>query len=175
MKKGCVVWFTGIPCSGKSSIADELAKELYNRGKRVERLDGDIVRKGKLSNDLGFSKEDRDKNINRINFVSKLLSRNGVVVIASFVSPYAKTRENIRNNVTNFVEVFVKASVKECIKRDVKGMWKKALKGKIKGFTGFDDPYEAPKNPEIICDTETETIEESTNKVIKYLEDNKII
>jgi adenylyl-sulfate kinase len=171
--KGAVIWLTGLPCSGKTTIGDALAKSL--KKSKVERLDGDIVRKGKLSDDLGFSKEDRNKNINRINFVSKLLARNEVIVIASFVSPYRKTRNNIRNNVNNFVEVYVEASAKKCAKRDVKGMWKQAKEGKIKGFTGYDDPYEKPNNPEIICNTEKETVSESTNKIIKYLKRRKLM
>jgi len=173
--KGFVLWFTGLPCSGKSTIADEIAIELKKRGIKVERLDGDIVRKGKLSNDLGFSKDDRDKNINRITFVSRVLSRNEVAVLASFVSPYEKTRQKIRENVTNFVEIYVDASVGECVKRDVKGMWKLAKEGKIKGFTGYDDPYEIPQNPELICDTVEESLKESTNKVLSYLESKRLI
>lgn len=173
--EGSVVWFTGIPCSGKSSIADEVADNLLKRGYKVERLDGDIVRNGKLSDDLGFSKEDRNKNINRINFVSKLLSRNGVIVLASFVSPYRKTRNAIRKNVNNFIEVFVKATPEKCAERDVKGMWAKAKAGEIKGFTGYDDPYEKPINPELICNTEKEYLECSTDKVIRLLKRKGII
>lgn len=167
--KGFVLWFTGLPCSGKTTIADALVPKLESIGIKLERLDGDVVRKGKLSDDLGFTKEDRDKNINRITFVSKLLSRNGVAVLASFVSPYQKTRDRIRKNTTNFIEVFVDASPEECAKRDVKGMWKLAKEGKIKGFTGYDDPYEKPTQAEIYIDSEKETLEESVEKVIKYL------
>ena len=173
--KGYVLWFTGLPCSGKTTLADAVAKGLKNRDIRVERLDGDIVRKGKLSDDLGFSKEDRDKNINRINFVSKLLSRQGVAVLASFVSPYQKTRNKIRSNVTNFIEIWVYASSEECARRDIKGMWAKAKAGIIKGFTGYDDPYEEPINPEIVCNTNKETINESVNKIINYLKYRKLI
>lgn len=173
--KGFVIWFTGLPCSGKTTLADSLSPILKKKGIKVERLDGDIVRKGKLSDDLGFIKEDRDKNINRINFVSKLLSRNGVAVLASFVSPYKKTRNDIRKNVTNFIEVFVNTSSAECAKRDVKGMWAKAKKGEIKGFTGVDDPYEIPINPDICINTEHETIKESVNKILEYLKRRKFI
>jgi len=173
--KGAVIWLTGLPCSGKTTIGDLLAKELRKRGKNAERLDGDIVRKGKLSDDLGFSKEDRDKNINRINFVSRLLSRNNTIAIASFVSPYRKTRESIRNNVSNFIEVFIQATPEECAKRDTKGMWKKAKEGKIKGFTGYDDPYEKPIKPEIVCNTEIDTLEESVDKILTYLREEKVI
>jgi len=173
--KGAVIWFTGLPCSGKTTIADAVAIELKQLGKNIERLDGDIVRKGKLSDDLGFSKEDRDKNINRINFISKLLSRNEIIVLASFVSPYRKTRDIIRKNVTNFIEVYVNCSSKECIRRDIKGMWKLAKEGKIKGFTGYDAPYQYPCTPEIKIKTELETIEESTKKVIEYLKYKNLI
>jgi len=175
--KGFVLWFTGLPCSGKSTIADALFPLLKNEGIKVERLDGDIVRKGKLSDDLGFSKEDRDKNIRRVNFVSSVLSRNGVAVLASFVSPYKRTRNKIRESVTNFIEVYVEASAKECAKRDVKGMWAKAKKGEIKGFTGYDDPYEEPRfdKLEIHLNTEVETLEESVNKVFNYLKKERLI
>ena len=167
--KGVTVWFTGLPCSGKTTIADKLAPILRERGKNVERLDGDIVRKG-LTRDLGFSKEDRDMNIERVTFVAKLLTRNNVIVLATFVSPYIDRRQKTREEIENYIEVYVKASVEECIKRDVKGMYKKALAGEIKNFTGVDDPYEAPPTPEIIVDTDNETIEESVNKVQEYLE-----
>ena len=167
--KGVTVWFTGLPCSGKTTIADKLTPILRDRGKNVERLDGDIVRKG-LTRDLGFSKEDRDMNIERVTFVAKLLTRNNVIVLATFVSPYIDRRQKTREEIENYIEVYVKASVEECIKRDVKGMYKKALAGEIKNFTGVDDPYEAPPTPEIIVDTDNETIEESVNKVQEYLE-----
>ena len=167
--KGVTVWFTGLPCSGKTTIADKLAPILRERGKNVERLDGDIVRKG-LTRDLGFSKEDRDMNIERVTFVAKLLTRNNVIVLATFVSPYIDRRQKTREEIGNYIEVYVKASVEECIKRDVKGMYKKALAGEIKNFTGVDDPYEAPPTPEIIVDTDNETIEESVNKILEYLE-----
>jgi len=172
---GFVLWFTGLPCSGKSTIADVIASKLRQKGIKVERLDGDVVRQGKLSDDLGFSKEDRDKNINRVNFVSKVLSRNGVAVLASFVSPYKETRNKIRKNVTNFIEVYVKASAEECARRDVKGMWAQAKGGKIKGFTGYDDPYESPEKAEIILDTQKETIEKSAENVITYLKKASLI
>jgi len=149
--------------------------ELKKRGIRVEHLDGDVVRKGKLSDDLGFDKVDRDKNINRITFVSKLLSRNGVAVLASFVSPYRAKRQNIRESVTNFIEVWVACEVEECARRDVKGMYALAKIGKIKNFTGVSAPYEVPKSPEIIVQTDKETIEESKNKILNYLRRRKII
>ena len=169
MRKGVTVWFTGLPCSGKTTIADKVALNLKNRGLKVERLDGDIVRKG-LTSDLGFSKEDRNKNIERVTFVAKLLTRNDVIVLATFISPYIQRRQQTREEIGEFVEVYVKASVEECIKRDVKGMYKKAMEGKIKNFTGVDDPYEEPPSPEIVLDTEVETVQESVEKVLNYLE-----
>jgi adenylyl-sulfate kinase len=174
LSKGVTVWFTGLPCSGKTTIADKLAPILRDRGKRVERLDGDIVRKG-LTRDLGFSKEDRDMNIERVTFVAKLLTRNNVIVLATFVSPYIERRKQTREEIGEYVEVYVKASLEECIKRDVKGMYKKALAGEIKNFTGVDDPYEAPSNPEILVDTDIESVDESVEKVLRYLEKNGYI
>ena len=137
-------------------------------GYRVERLDGDIVRKT-LTRDLGFSQKDREENINRVTFVAKLLTRNDVAVLATFVSPYRDRRRKTRKEIGDFVEVYTKCPIDVCIKRDVKGMYKKALAGKIKNFTGVDDPYEEPENPEVIIDTENESIKESTMKVISKL------
>ena len=174
MSKGVTVWFTGLPCSGKTTIADKLAVILKEKGRKVERLDGDIVRKG-LTRDLGFSKEDRDKNIERVTFVAKLLTRNDVIVLATFVSPYIARRQLSREEIGEYIEVYVKASVDECIKRDVKGMYKKALAGEIKDFTGVDDPYEEPVNPEILVDTESESVNESVEKVLRYLEKNNYL
>ncbi len=171
MSKGVTVWFTGLPCSGKTTIADKLAKVLREKQVKVERLDGDIVRKS-LTRDLGFSKEDRDMNIERITFVAKLLTRNEVTVLATFVSPYIARRKQTREEIGDYIEVYVDASVDECIKRDVKGMYRKALAGEIKNFTGIDDPYEVPPNPEITVYTEDETVDESVQKVYSYLESN---
>jgi len=171
MSRGVTLWFTGLPCSGKTTIADRVAELLRRRGVKVERLDGDIVRKS-LTKDLGFTKEDRDKNIERVTFVAKLLTRNGVIVLATFVSPYRERRQKTREEIGEFIEVYVKASLEECIRRDVKGMYKKALAGEIKNFTGVDDPYEEPLNPELVLDTERETVEESVHKVLSYLEEN---
>jgi adenylylsulfate kinase len=171
MSKGVTVWFTGLPCSGKTTIADKIAKILKEKGRKVERLDGDIVRKG-LTRDLGFSKEDRDMNIERVTFVAKLLTRNDVIVLATFVSPYIERRQQTREEIGSYVEVYVDASVDECIKRDVKGMYKKALAGEIKNFTGVDDPYEAPPNPEITVYTEKESVDESVQKVLNFLKKN---
>ena len=167
--KGVTVWFTGLPCSGKTTIADELAGILKKKGLNVERLDGDIVRKD-LTNDLGFSKKDRDENIRRVTFVAKLLTRNNVIVLATFVSPYSKRREKTRKEIGEFLEVYVKCPVEECIKRDVKGMYEKALRGEITGFTGVDDPYEEPINPDLVLETHKESVEESVNKVLSLME-----
>ena len=167
---GFTLWFTGLPCSGKSAIADEVSKILKERGRRAERLDGDIVRQD-LTRDLGFSKEDRDENIRRVTFVTKLLSRNGVAVLTSFISPYRVMRDRAREEATNFLEVYVRCPVDVCIKRDVKGMYEKAIRGEIKEFTGISDPYEEPLNPEIVLDTDKESLEESTAKVIAKLEE----
>jgi len=168
MDKACTIWFTGLPCSGKSTIANRVAEILKNKGYRVEQLDGDVTRKY-LSKGLGFTKEDRDENIRRVGFVAKLLTRNGVFVTAAFVSPYREIRDEIRKEIGNFVEVYVKCPVEVCIERDVKGMYKKALKGEIKNFTGIDDPYEEPLNPEVIVETDKETVEESVGKVMRKL------
>jgi len=167
-QKGFTAWFTGLPCCGKTTIADKLAEILKQKGYRVERLDGDIVRQG-LTDDLGFSKEDRDENIRRITFVAKILTRNGVAVLATFVSPYIEMRNKTRKEIGNFVEIYVKCPLELCMKRDVKGMYKKALEGKIKNFTGVDDPYEEPEHPELILCTDKETIDESIQKTINRL------
>lgn len=172
--EGCVVWFTGLPCSGKSTIADKVAESLKQSDRRVERLDGDVVRNS-ICSDLGFSKKDRIENLKRIIFVSKLLARNGVVVLNSFISPFRDARQLIAEQVPNFIEVYVFADKVTCAQRDVKGMWAKAKEGKIKGFTGFDAPYEPPYNPSVTCITEKETVEESTKKVIDYLKQRKLI
>ena len=173
-QKGFTLWFTGLPCSGKTTVADAVAKELRERGIKVERLDGDIVRQN-LSSDLGFSKEDRKKNLQRVAFVAGLLSRNGVAVLATFVSPYRETRNKIRQETNNFVEVFVDAPLEECESRDVKGMYKQARKKEITNFTGVDDVFEAPEKPEIHLRTKVETLEQSVAKVIKKLEEFDLI
>ena len=169
-QKGFTVWFTGLSGSGKSTIAEMLYHELQARDMKTEILDGDVVRTN-LSKGLGFSKEDRDTNINRIGFVANLLTRNGVATICCPISPYAETRDANRELIGEFVEVYVHATIEELAEnRDPKGLYKKALAGEIKGFTGVDDPYEAPENPEIAIDTNTESVETSTDKIIRYLE-----
>lgn len=168
--KGFTGWFTGLPCCGKTTIADRVAEVLIEKGYKVERLDGDIVRKG-LTSDLGFSKYDRNENIKRVTFVAKLLTRNGVIVLATFVSPYRERRNKTREEIEDFVEVYVRCPVETCMNRDVKGMYKKALAGKIKDFTGVDDPYEEPEKPELIIDSDKVTIDESIEKVLKTFEE----
>jgi len=167
-KKGVTVWFTGLPCSGKSAIADRLAEILRSKGYKVERLDGDIVRQS-LTRDLGFSREDRNENIRRVTFVAKLLTRNGVIVLTSFISPYRDIRGYARQEIGEFLEVYTKCPLEVCIQRDVKGMYQKALRGEIKEFTGISDPYEEPLNPELILETDKETLEESVAKVLAKL------
>lgn len=173
-QKGFVLWLTGLSGSGKTTIAEILEGELRSRGLKVERLDGDIVRQG-LTQDLGFSKEDRDKNIERVTFVAKLLSRNGVGVICSFISPYQSVRDKVRLETTNFIEIFVDASLDAVIERDVKGLYKKAIAGEIENFTGISDPYEAPVDPDVHVRTDDQSPPESANKILEHLEDRSLI
>jgi adenylyl-sulfate kinase len=172
--EGFTLWMTGLSGAGKTTIAKALEPILRERGLRFERLDGDTVREG-LTRDLGFSKEDRDKNIERVTFVAKLLTRNGVGVVASFISPYHEARAKVRAETTNFIEVFVNAPLEVCAKRDVKGMYAKAFRGEIANFTGVSDPYEAPENAEIVVHTDQETLEESVAKIVSYLEARGLI
>src|SRR3954469_4258954 len=169
---GFTLWFTGLSGSGKSTIAHVIGPKLDERGLIVEYLDGDTVRTH-LSKGLGFSKEDRDTNIERIGWVASRLTRQGGAVIAAAISPYADTRAKAREMVEQFgtfVEVFVATSLEECIERDTNGLYAKALAGEIKGFTGIDDPYEAPESAEIVVETEGKTPEESAQVVIAKLE-----
>ena len=167
-ERGVVIWFTGLSGSGKTTIAHLVEDKLLEAGVPVEILDGDVVREN-LSKGLGFSKEDRDTNIRRIAFVAHLLQRNGVFVITAAISPYRAIREEARAMAKDFVEVFADAPLEVCESRDVKGLYAKARAGEIKGFTGIDDPYEAPSGPEVTCHTDTESIEESAQKVIDRL------
>lgn len=167
-QKGAAVWFTGFSGAGKSTIADALTQKLKSEGYRLEVLDGDEVREH-LTKDLGFSKEDRDTNIRRIGFVAKLLARNEVIVLVPVISPYRAIREEMRANIGNFVEVFVNAPLSVCESRDVKGLYKKVRAGEIKQFTGIDDPYEPPTNPEVECRTDLEEISESVDKIFNRL------
>jgi adenylyl-sulfate kinase len=170
---GFTLWFTGLSGAGKSTIAHLVGPELDRRGLIVEYLDGDTVRTH-LSKGLGFSKEDRDTNIERIGWVASRLTRHGAAVIAAAISPYEETRRRARALVEEFgpfVEVHVKASVEECARRDVKGLYERAFAGEIKGFTGVDDPYEPPANPELVVDTEAHAPEESAALIVARLEE----
>jgi adenylyl-sulfate kinase len=173
-QEGFTLWMTGLSGAGKTTIAIALENILRDAGLPVERLDGDTVREG-LTRDLGFSKEDRDKNIERVTFVAKLLSRNGVGVIASFISPYRAARENVRRQTTNFIEVFIDTPIDVCASRDVKGLYAKAFAGELKHFTGVDDPYEAPEDPEITIYTAGESVEESVSHILDYLQERGLI
>lgn len=172
--KGFTLWFTGLPCSGKSTLAQLVAKELQRRGRGVEVLDGDVVRTH-LTKGLGFSKEDRDENIRRIGFVCHLLSKHGAVAIAAAISPYRAIRDEVRSTIENFIEVYVNTPLEVCIQRDVKGMYKKAMAGEMKGFTGVDDPYEAPLNPELTIETDKEAPEVSAARILRVLEQRGLV
>jgi adenylylsulfate kinase len=167
--KGFTLWFTGLACSGKTVLADAIAEEFKKKGMKVERLDGDIVRKS-LTKDLGFSDEDRRKNIERITFVAKLLTRNGVAVLASFISPFNDIRAYSRKEIGEYILVYVKCSIQECEERDVKGMYAKARAGEINKFTGIDSPFEEPDSADIIVETDKQTIEESKNIILSALD-----
>jgi adenylylsulfate kinase len=174
-ENGFCLWFTGLSGAGKTTISTLLEDELRSRRNRLEILDGDVVREN-LSKGLGFSKEDRDTNIRRIAFVADLLSRNGTPVITAAISPYKEIREEARELMGDrFIEVYIEASVETCAERDVKGLSKKAFAGEIKEFTGVSDPYEAPENPDVTCHTESETPEESAQKLLDYLEERGLI
>jgi adenylylsulfate kinase len=163
-QRGVTLWFTGLSGAGKTTITQALEKKLRESGYGIEVLDGDVVRTN-LTKGLGFSKADRDENIRRIGFVSHLLTRHGVIVLVSAISPYRDIREEVRQKIGDFVEIFVNAPLAVCEGRDVKGLYEKARKGEIKGFTGIDDPYEEPLNPEVECRTDLESLEESVAKV----------
>jgi sulfate adenylyltransferase/3'-phosphoadenosine 5'-phosphosulfate synthase len=169
MSEGFVVWFTGLSGAGKSTIAGALQAELTRRGRHVELLDGDEVRTH-LSKGLGFSKEDRDTNIRRIGYVARLVARNGGVAITAAISPYRDVRGEVRSQTPGFVEVFVRCPLDTLVERDTKGLYRKALAGEIANFTGVNDPYEEPLNPEVVCDTSRETLEQSLSKVVDALE-----
>jgi len=169
--RGFTLWFTGLSGAGKTTISEIVERELRLRLGKVEVLDGDIVRTN-LSKGLGFSKEDRDTNVLRIGFVANLLTRNGVAVIVSAISPYREARNRVREDIgEDFIEVYVDAPVEVCAERDVKGLYKKAFAGEIKAFTGVSDPYEPPENPELHIKTAQESPQESARRVIDYLEE----
>ncbi len=165
---GMTVWFTGLSSAGKTTISQVVEKVLTTEGYKVETLDGDVVRQF-LTKDLGFSKADRDENLRRIGFVANLLTRNEVIVLVSTISPYREIRAEMRKNIGQFIEVYVNASIETCEKRDVKGLYRKARAGEIKNFTGINDPYEPPLNPEVTCYTERESVDESAAHVIQYV------
>ena len=171
MKTGSVIWFTGLPCSGKSTLARLLHENLKASGVPSEVFDGDIVRQ-RLTKGLGFSKEDRMENVRRIAFVAQLLSKHGVVAIVAAISPYQEARDEIRKEVENYVEIFVDCPLEVCQARDVKGMYKKAREGEIQHFTGVSDPYEVPADPELIVNTSLESQEDSLSYILKYLSQN---
>lgn len=168
-ERGFTLWFTGLSGAGKTTIAEIVEREIRSRNRQVEVLDGDIVRTN-LSKGLGFSREDRITNVLRIGFVANLLTRNGVAVVISAISPYKETRDQVRRRIVDFVEVFVDAPLEVCAERDVKGLYKKAYSGEIPEFTGVSDPYEPPAAPEITLKTAEETPQESARRVIEKLE-----
>lgn len=174
MNSGCTLWFTGLSGSGKSTLSQLVASRLRALGARVEVLDGDITRT-LLCQGLGFSRQDREENIRRIGFVCELLSRNGVIAIAAAISPYRASRDELRKRIPNFVEIHMNCPVEVLIKRDVKGLYKKALAGEIKQFTGISDPYESPTAPELTVDSSSESIESSVAKILLHLEELGII
>jgi len=175
LERGFVLWFTGLPCAGKTTVAAAVREALEARAIPNELFDGDVVRTY-LSTRLGFTKEDRDVNVKRIGFVCNLVARHGVAAIAAAISPYQTTRQEVRAACeVPFVEVFVDCPVEVCAQRDVKGMWAKAKRGEIKHFTGVDDPYEAPQNAEIVCRTHHDSAEQSVAQVLGVLEEMKLI
>ncbi|WP_452227218.1 adenylyl-sulfate kinase [Lacinutrix cladophorae] len=168
--KSFLIWFTGLSGSGKSTIANVVEQELYKLGVKTYSLDGDNIRKG-INKDLSFAPEDRTENIRRIAEIANLMVDAGLVVLAAFVSPYRKDRENIKTIVkdVNFLEVFINTSLEECERRDVKGLYKKSRAGEIKNMTGISSPYEAPQNPDIEIKTEECTVEEAVNTILNYI------
>jgi adenylylsulfate kinase len=167
---GFTVWFTGLSGSGKSTIAELVAEELESRGVRWELLDGDVIRTN-LSKGLGFSKEDRDTNILRIGWVAERLTYHGAAVLVSAISPYREARDKVRSQIDAFVEVYVSCPVEVCAQRDVKGLYERAFRGEITGFTGVDDPYEPPQNPEVVVETDRLTAEECRDMIVATLEE----
>jgi adenylyl-sulfate kinase len=173
-REGFILWFTGLSGSGKSTLATYLAPLLQKQGHKVEILDGDEIRQT-LSKGLGFSKEDRDTNIRRIGLVARLLARNGVCAVTAAISPYKDVRDEQRAKTKNFVEVYCQCSIEELTDRDTKGLYRKALAGEIKNFTGVNDPYEPPTSPEVVCDTGKESIEDSAKKILAVLKKRGLV
>ncbi|BAZ23340.1 adenylyl-sulfate kinase [Kalymmatonema gypsitolerans NIES-4073] len=168
-QRGVTIWLTGLSGAGKTTICQFLETELRSQGYKIEVLDGDVVRQN-LSKGLTFSKEDRDENIRRIGFVAHLLTRNNVIVLVSVISPYRAIREEVKEKIGDFIEVYVNAPLEVCEQRDVKGLYKKARSGEIKNFTGIDDLYEIPLEPDVECKTHQESVAESANKILNKLE-----
>ncbi len=162
-----VIWLTGLSASGKTTIAEALINILKEQGRKVEHLDGDLVRK--MFPGTGFTREERDRHVKRIGYLAAMLEKHDVLVVASFISPYMEARSFVRAQCKNFVEVYVSTSLEECEKRDPKGLYKKARSGEISNFTGISDPYEPPENPEIIIDTTGITVNEATKQILKHL------
>jgi adenylylsulfate kinase len=171
--KACIMWFTGLSAAGKSTIANTVDHKLHSMGKHTYLLDGDNIRMG-LNKNLGFSAEDRAENIRRIGEVARLFADAGVITLTAFISPYRVDRDNVRALMPagEFVEVYVDASLETCEARDPKGLYKKARAGEIKGFTGIDDPYEAPEKPELVLDSNSKSIDDLADEVVAYLEKN---
>ena len=165
--KGFVLWLTGLSGAGKTTIAEALYQRFDAMGIGYERLDGDVLR-GVFPN-TGFSRESRDEHIKRVGYMASRLEHHGVIVIASFISPYREARQFVRDLCRHFVEIYVKASVEECKRRDVKGLYKKAEAGKLKQFTGVDDPYEEPQTPEIVVNTELQSVDQSVQEILSTL------
>jgi adenylylsulfate kinase len=174
MQKGFTLWFTGLSGAGKTTISSRVAPILRQRGVKVEVLDGDVIRDN-LSTRLGFSKEDRDENIKRIGWICELLTRNDVATLAAAISPYRAARDAVRSRVQPFVLVFCDAPLEVLAERDVKGLYKRAMAGEIKNFTGVDDPYERPETPDVHLDTAYTTIEHCVGQVIQTLEEKGLI
>lgn len=174
--KSCIIWFTGLPSSGKSTVAHELEYSLNKMGIHTYVLDGDNIRHG-LNRNLGFSREDRKENIRRIGEVVKLFVDAGIMTITAFISPFREDREVVRSLLEDgkFIEIYAKCPIEVCMQRDPKNLYRKAMSGEIKEFTGVSQPYEEPLNPEIVLETDKLSIEESVNKIVAYLNSHKII
>ncbi len=168
MYDSCVIWITGLPAAGKTTIATALSEKLIALGQRVEHLDGDLVRK--IFPGTGYTRKERDRHVKRIGYLSAKMEKHNVIVVASFISPYREARAFVRSQCKNFIEVYVSTPLAECEKRDPKGLYKKARKGEITNFTGISDPYEPPENPEIEIDTTDISVENAVNRILDYLE-----
>lgn len=174
MNCGCTIWLTGLPCAGKTTTARLLEARLRECGKRVEVLDGDLIREH-LTKGLGFSKEDRDENIRRVGFVCDLLSRNGVIAIAAVISPYREMRDRLRKQIPCFIEVYIECPLEVAIERDIKGLYRKALAGEIANFTGISDPYEPPLTPHVVIHTAVDTPEQGIDKIWAELQQRNLV